>query len=92
MSDCCAKRKLFIRLTTRICSEIMKLLFTSKLEPIPLFCFDCCNDPKFLDRQVRTNSVDPDQTGPSDQDTHCLQFPLHLLDIVLYGKATLFKF
>ena len=24
----------------------------------------CCNDPKCLDRQVRANSVDPDQTDP----------------------------
>ena len=23
-----------------------------------------CNDPKFLDRQVWANSVDPDQTAP----------------------------
>ena len=27
----------------------------------------------------------------SDQDRHCLQFHLHLLDALLYGKATLFK-
>ena len=25
---------------------------------------DCYNDPKYLDRLVRANSVDPDQTGP----------------------------
>ena len=41
------------------------------------------NVPKFLDRQVWANSADPDQTAheQSDQDLHCLQFPLHLLDI-----------
>ena len=45
-----------------------------------------------------TNSVDPDQTasvqmrlfleGQSDQGIHCLPFRLHLLDSLLYGKAT----
>ena len=28
----------------------------------------------------------------SDQDLHCLLFHLHLLDSLLYGKATLLKF
>ena len=28
----------------------------------------------------------------SDQGLHCLQFLLHILDALLYGKATLFKF
>ena len=28
----------------------------------------------------------------SDQGLHCLQFPLHLLDTLLGGRATLFKF
>ena len=28
----------------------------------------------------------------SDQSLHCLQFHLHLLDALLYGKAILFKF
>ena len=41
------------------------------------------NDPKLSDRQVWANSADPD---------HCLQFPLHLLDSLLYGRATLFNF
>ena len=49
------------------------------------------NDPKFSDRQVWANSADPDQTAP-DQGLHCLPFPLHLLDSLLYGRATLFKF
>ena len=40
-----------------------------------------------LDRQVRANSVEQ-----SDQGLHCLQFPLHLLDALLYGKAALFNF
>ena len=47
------------------------------------------NDPKFLDRQVWVNSADPDQT---DQGLHCLQFPLHLLNALLFSKAILFKF
>ena len=39
------------------------------------------------------NSVDPDQTvEQSDQGLHCLQFPLLLLDALVYGKSTLFKF
>ena len=53
-----------------------------------------CNDPKFLDRQVYANSADPDQTAPkeqSDQCVHCLQFHLHLLDALLYGKAIFVK-
>ena len=29
-----------------------------------------CNDPKFLDRQVWTNSVDPDQTTPTNRNAH----------------------
>ena len=32
-----------------------------------------CNDPKFSDKQVCPNSVDPDQTAP-DQGLHYLQF------------------
>ena len=28
----------------------------------------------------------------SDQGLHCLQFRLHLLDSLLYGRAILFKF
>ena len=34
------------------------------------------NDPKLLDRQVRANCVDQDQT---DQGLHCLPFRLHRL-------------
>ena len=44
------------------------------------------NDPQFSDKQCR-----PDQTAP-DQGLHCLQFRLHLLDTLLYGKYTLFNF
>ena len=28
----------------------------------------------------------------SDQGLHCLQFPLHLLDALFYGKSILFNF
>ena len=48
------------------------------------------DDPKFSDRQVLTNSADPDQTVPwsslirvwdqSDQGLHCLLFHLHHFD------------
>ena len=51
-----------------------------------------CNDPKSLDKQVFAN---PDQTGPkdkSDQGLHCLPFPLHYLDTLIYGKSKLFSF
>ena len=37
-----------------------------------------CNDPKFSDRQVWTNSADPDQTAPRAsvwEGLHCLPFP-----------------
>ena len=50
-----------------------------------------CNDPKFSDRQVWANSVDPDEEQ-SDQDLHCLPFRLLLLDSLLCGRVTLFKF
>ena len=49
-----------------------------------------CNDPKYSDRLVWTNSVDPDQTEGSG--LHCLPFLLHLLDTLLYGKTTFFNF
>ena len=45
------------------------------------------NVPKFLDRQVWANSADSDQTAP-DQGLHCLPICLHLLDSLLYGRAT----
>ena len=48
-------------------------------------------DPKFLDRHVSANSVDPDETAP-DLGLHSLPFGWHLLDAVPYGKTTLFKF
>ena len=45
---------------------------------------------KFSDRQVWANSVDLEEQ--SDQGLHYLPFRLHLLDTLLYGKATLFEF
>ena len=51
----------------------------------------CHNDPKFSDRQVLANNVDPDQTAP-DQGLQCLPFYLHLSDTLFYGKITLLKF
>ena len=52
------------------------------------------NDPKFSDRYAWANSADPDQLleEQSDQGRHCLPFGLHLLDSLLYGRATIFKF
>ena len=44
----------------------------------------------FLDRQVWTNSVDPDQTapeGPAWSESTILPFRLHLLTALLYGKT-----
>ena len=47
----------------------------------------------FSDRQVWANRAYPDQTAPlSDQGLHWLQCHLHLLDVLLYTKAILFKF
>ena len=52
------------------------------------------NDPKFSDRQVWANSVDPDQIArvytvclkeQSYLGLHCLPFRLHLLDSLLYA-------
>ena len=48
------------------------------------------NDPKFSDRQIWANSADLEEQ--SDQGLHRLQFRLHLLDALFYGKAILFKF
>ena len=50
-----------------------------------------CNEPKFLDKQVLENSVDPDPQGEADQGLRSLPFLLHLLDTLPYGK-TMFKF
>ena len=55
-------------------------------------CLSCMyyrNDHNFSDRQAWANSADPDQTA---QGLHCLQFHLHLLEALLYGKTWLFKF
>ena len=55
-------------------------------------------DPKFSDRKVYANSVDPDQIAPREavwSGLHSLPFCwlcMHLYDAILYGKATLFKF
>ena len=47
------------------------------------------NDPKFSDRQVWADTVDPDQTAPrgsqtADQGLHCLPFCQHLLGALFY--------
>ena len=52
--------------------------------------YDYRNDPKFSDRYAWANSADQDQTTP--QGLHCLPFRLHLLDSLLYGRATQVKF
>ena len=44
------------------------------------------NDPKFWDRQVWANNVDP------HQGLQGLPFRLRPLDALFYGKATLFIF
>ena len=44
-----------------------------------------CNPaPKFLERQVLANNVDPDQTALEDWGLHYLPFCLHLLDALTY--------
>ena len=47
------------------------------------------NDPKFSDRQILANSADPDQTALTVCHSICI---FSLLDTLLYGKVTLFKF
>ena len=39
------------------------------------------NDPRFMDKQVWTNSADPEELagGETDQGLHCLPFHLHFL-------------
>ena len=53
-------------------------------------------DAKFSDRHIWANSVDPVQTATgkeqSDQGLHCFLCHLHLLDSLLNGITTLFKF
>ena len=57
-----------------------------------LSLFDYCNDPKFSDRQVSADSVDPDQTAPSllkeqfDQGLHCLVF---VIQSASFGRINL---
>ena len=65
------------------CSAVLEhrmrhVLYTSVEKPYH-------NDPKF--RTDRSG-----QTEQSDQGLHCLQFGLHLLGALLFGKAILFKF
>ena len=60
----------------------------NKLQLIIRFLY--CNVPKFSNIQIWANSADPDQTAP--QGLHCLQFRLHLLGALVFGKAILFKF
>ena len=43
------------------------------------------NDPKFSVVQTQIRLLLEEQ---SDQGLHCLQFPLHRLDSLLYGRAT----
>ena len=48
---------------------------------------------KYWDMYVWANNVDSDQTAlkeQSDQDLHCLQFFLHLLEALLHRKIKLF--
>ena len=51
--------------------------------------------PKYWDRQVWANSVDPDQmlkNAVSDQDPHCLQLVQQILDALTGYSMDLFKF
>ena len=53
------------------------VLFPLKEEPWAKSFFHK-NDPKYSDRQVWENSVDPDQIAPEEMCLHCLSFHLHL--------------
>ena len=44
------------------------------------------------DRSQQTQYTQSRQLLQSDQGLHCLPFRLHLLDTLLYGKTTMFKF
>ena len=46
-----------------------------------------CNGPKFLDRLIQANNVDPVWSG-----SRLFAIPLHLLDTLLYGRVIFFKF
>ena len=50
------------------------------------------NDPKFSDRQVLANSVDPDPEEQSDQGLHSLPFCLASFGHISYDRVSLFKF
>ena len=45
-----------------------------------------------LKLHIKMASKQPPRLEQSDQGLHCLSFHLHLLDALLYGKTTLFKF
>ena len=51
-----------------------------------------CNDPNKSGQRVQTQIRLLLEEEQSDQDLHCLQFRLHLLGTLLFGKSGLFKF
>ena len=62
-----------------------------------LLIFAYLKDSKFLDRLVWANSAVQNQIRllleeQSDQGLHYLQYCLHLLDALLYGKTSFFQF
>ena len=75
----------------KLCRHRSNLSWESSLTRVYTVCCSCCIfwmhccmliHPKFSDRQVWANSVDPNQ---------CLPFCLHLLDTWLYNKTTVIK-
>ena len=50
-----------------------------------------CNEFKFSGQTGLGTQCRP-RSDCSDQSLHCLQFPLHILDSLHYGKGTLFEF
>ena len=50
------------------------------------------NDHKFSDRYAWANSVDPDQTAVRSRSTLFAMILSALFGLVLYGRATSFKF
>ena len=77
----------------------LRCFYIDQCEPLCFQIFDCVftqnqqqktchhNDPKYSERLLSANSVDPDQTAP-DLGLYCLRFYLHLLDTLLYSKTT----
>ena len=61
--------------------------FDSKSVTVMILCFQTDRSGRTVQTQIRLLLEEQ-----SDQGLHCLQFQLHLLGALLFGKAILFKF